>query len=102
MKMILMFYTMSHKKEPTYFWLPLCQKSIFYAVFTVTFKNEQMWQYEFHPSHQTGVTTLRCQSQNTKNILLQQDITKYNKLCRCRGTVQCATNTKYRTWKRLQ
>jgi len=26
----------------------------------------------------------------------------HKKLCRCRGTERCATNTKYRTWKSLQ
>jgi len=27
---------------------------------------------------------------------------QYKKLCRCRGTARCTTNTKYHTWKGMQ
>ena len=37
-----------------------------------------MWLYGFHPPHLINVATLPCESQNTENVILQQDITKQN------------------------
>jgi len=36
------------------------------------------WQYELHPPHLINVATLPFESQNTKNVILQRDITKEN------------------------
>jgi len=50
-----------------------------YRIRTARFLNEwYMWQYELHPPHLINVATLPCESQNTKNVVLQQDITKEN------------------------
>jgi len=50
-----------------------------YRIRIATFLNEwYMWQYELHPPHLINVATLPCESQNTKNVVLQQDITKEN------------------------
>jgi len=35
-----------------------------------------MSQYEFHPPHLINAATLPCESQNTKNVILQRDITE--------------------------
>jgi len=37
-----------------------------------------MSQYELHPPHLINLATLPCESQNTENVTLQQDITKEN------------------------
>jgi len=37
-----------------------------------------MWRYDLRPPHLISVATLPCESQNTKNVILQQDITKEN------------------------
>jgi len=37
-----------------------------------------MRQYEFHSPHLINIATLPCESQNTKNVILQSDITKEN------------------------
>jgi len=73
------FYTVSHKKtEPTYFCLLLREKSTdFNAVSTVRINDERhMWRHELHPPHLISVATLPCESQNSKNVILQCNITK--------------------------
>jgi len=35
-----------------------------------------MWQYKLHPPHLINIATLPCESQNTENVILRQDITK--------------------------
>jgi len=37
-----------------------------------------MWRYELYPPHLINVATLRCESQNSDNVILQWDITKEN------------------------
>jgi len=37
-----------------------------------------MWLHELHPPHLTNVIILPCENKNTKNVMLQQDITKDN------------------------
>jgi len=37
-----------------------------------------MWQYQLHPPHLISVATLPRETQNTENVILQQDITKQN------------------------
>ena len=37
-----------------------------------------MWRYELHPPHLINVATLPCESRNSKNVVLQLDITKQN------------------------
>jgi len=37
-----------------------------------------MRQYELHPPHLINVATLHCESRNSKNRILQWDITKEN------------------------
>jgi len=37
-----------------------------------------MLHYELHPPHLINVAALPCESQNTENVILQQDITKEN------------------------
>jgi len=68
------------KTEPIYFCLSLREKSTdFNAVFTVRINDERyMWQYELHPPHLINVATLPCESRNSKNVILQWDITKEN------------------------
>jgi len=76
----------------------LCQKSMdFDAIFTVRFRNERhivtfifyalykytylltyMWQYDLYPPHLINVAALRCDSQNTENVILERDIIKEN------------------------
>ena len=58
----------------------VAQKSTdFNAVFTVKFRNERhMQQYELHPPHLINVATPPCESQNTKNVTLQQEAKKEN------------------------
>ena len=37
-----------------------------------------MWRCELHPPYLINVATLPCESQNTENVILQQEITKEN------------------------
>jgi len=37
-----------------------------------------MWQHELHPPYLINVAALPCESQNTKNVILQRGITKEN------------------------
>jgi len=37
-----------------------------------------MWRYELHPPHLISVATLSRESRNSKNVILQPDITKEN------------------------
>jgi len=73
-------YTVSHKKEPNYFCLWLREKSTdFNAVSTIRINDEwYIWRYELHPPHLINVATLPCESRNSKNVMLQWNITKEN------------------------
>jgi len=79
-RIIKTYTTQAVIKEPTYFYLYLCQKSTdFNAVVTDRFRNEQhMWQYELHLPHVINVATLPCETQNTEYVILHRDITKEN------------------------
>jgi len=51
----------------------------FNAVFSVRINDEwYMWQYELHSPYLITVATLPCESRNSKNVILQWDITKEN------------------------
>jgi len=71
-----MKYTVGHKK-PIYFVRNFVKNQHILMQFSIRFKNERhILRYVFHPPHIINAATLRCESQNTKNGILQQDIPK--------------------------
>jgi len=68
---------MGHKKEPTYFFCNFVKNQWILIQFSVLdLQMNVTWRYFLYPPHLFSVATLRCESQNTKNVILQWDITK--------------------------
>jgi len=67
------------KKEPTYFVCNFVENQLIFVPFSlIDLEINGTCDSITYPPHLTNVATVPCESQNTKNVILQWDITKEN------------------------